>query len=109
MIFYEICFTYIHRVRVKCKSNLTFNSDKKIIEHSNIIIGDYLIIGDATNKDGLAAPFEEEETEYVGKIEDCGEQNLLDFWVSNPNQDLFSAKEISLMQMRTLSNNPTIK
>ncbi|MBB5327487.1 hypothetical protein [Tunturiibacter gelidoferens] len=54
---------------------------------------DYIVVGDATTVDGLAAPYDEEETPYILKIErpDTG-NNILDFWVKHANKDLYSVK-----------------
>lgn len=109
MVFYEICFPYIHRIRLKPKCVLHFNAEKRIEPDSNTLTGDYLIVGDATTKEGLAAPFEEEETKFIFKIEDCGDSPLPVFWIERSNQDHFSNKEIELMDIKEVEDNPANK
>lgn len=106
-IFYETCFPYIHRIKTLCNGSLIFD-DKSIIRASNdIVYSDYSIIGDATVVEGLAAPFEEEETKFIFKFEDCGITPILEFWFNNSNSDLFSDKKIITMEMKDVKSNPT--
>ncbi|MEP0366218.1 MAG: SEC-C metal-binding domain-containing protein [Cyclobacteriaceae bacterium] len=105
-VFYEICFPYIHRIRMAPKSVLHFNAEMRVEPESNTISGEYLIVGDATTKDGLAAPFEEEETKFVFKFEDCEDSPLPEFWIEKSNQDHFSNKEIELMDIKEVEDNP---
>ncbi len=106
-VFFEICVPYIHRIKLEAGSTLNFD-DKHFIENgSPIVNSDYSIIGDARIKEGLAAPFEEEDTTFIYKIEDCGNQTIHDFWFSHSNQDLFTGKPITELQVKDVSNNPT--
>lgn len=106
-VFYEICFPYIHRLKVTLGSKIPF-TDNKVIEESRLIVhSEYCIIGDARTTDGLAAPFEEEETQFIFKIEDCGGKSIPEFWFGNSNTDLYTNKVISTMTMIEVDNNPT--
>ncbi|BDQ12110.1 YecA family protein [Sediminibacterium sp. TEGAF015] len=107
LFFFEICFPYIHRLKLTAGSTLTFDDNHFIKNESPIVNSDYSIIGDARTKEGLAAPFEEEETDFIYKIEDCGTQTIHDFWFSHSNQDLFTDKTITELQVKDVSNNPT--
>lgn len=109
VIFYEICFPYIHRIKMIPENKLIFNEDKIIQNNDAIVNSNYAIVGDATIISGLAAPFEEEETKMVFKIENCKEKSFLDFWFDNSNQDLFSKKVIKEGNFKEVKNNPTIK
>jgi hypothetical protein len=52
-----------------------------------------VVIGDATTVAGLAAPYDEEDTTFLLKIErPLAGSNILDFWFLNSNQDLFTGK-----------------
>lgn len=107
MSFYEICFPYIHRLKLVANSSLPFDADYRIENVPPIVTSQYLIVGDARVKSGLAAPFEEEETKYIFKIEDCGNQSLQDFWFNNANKDLFTGKSVETMSMKEVDVNPT--
>lgn len=106
-VFYEVCFPYIHRIKMSPNTALHFDSDYRIEKEDSIVISEYSIIGDARFKEGLAAPFEEEETKYIFKIEDCGSITIPDFWFANGNTDLFSNKNVEAMEMKNVSINPT--
>lgn len=107
LFFYETCFPYIHRIKLQPNSVLPFNDDYIIENNSSIVHSDYSIIGDARIKDGLAAPFEEEETKYIFKIEDCGSESIHDFWFSHENSDLFSGKVVDSLEVKSIVDNPT--
>ncbi|MCA0446770.1 MAG: hypothetical protein LCH54_11150 [Bacteroidetes bacterium] len=107
LTFFEICFPYIHRVKLVAGSTLYFDHNHFIKNEPPIVNSDYSIIGDARTKKGLEAPFEEEETSFIYKIEDCGKQTIHDFWFNHSNQDLFTDKTITKLQTKDVSNNPT--
>ncbi|MCF8201489.1 MAG: SEC-C domain-containing protein [Crocinitomicaceae bacterium] len=106
-VFYEMCFPYIHRIKLKANSILTFTDDYCIINDDAIVNSEYSIIGDARNKEGLAAPFEEDETKFIYKIEDCGKESILDFWFSHANKDLFTGKMVETLKLKEVEDNPT--
>jgi len=105
--FYEICFPYIHRIKVSANSSIQFNESNIILLNNSIVNSDHSIIGDARVKDGLAAPFEEEDTHYIFKIEFCGNETLLEFWFNHGNQDLFSGKKVEKLKLKDVDDNPT--
>lgn len=72
-----------------------------------IVNSEYSIIGDARNKEGLAAPFEEDETKFIYKIEDCGKESIHDFWFSHENKDLFTGKVVETLKVKDVDDNPT--
>jgi len=106
-LFFELCFPYIHRTKLKAGSVLPF-TDKFFIENSPpIVTSDYSIIGDARTLEGLAAPFEEDETKFIYKIEDCGKQTIHDFWFGHENRDLYKGKNIESLKLKEVDVNPT--
>lgn len=107
LVFYEMCFPYIHRIKLKANSVLSFNDEYVIDEDDSIVNSDYSIIGDARFKKGLAAPFEEEETKFIFKIEDCGTESIQDFWFSYSNKDLFTEKVVEKLELKDVDDNPT--
>ena len=62
---------------------------------------DYVIVGDATTVAGLAAPYNEEETSHIWKIERAPDQStMLDFWMEHGNTDHFSGKTPEMQQFK---------
>ena len=48
---------------------------------------------------GLAAPYNEEDTTHVMKVERLpNSESILKFWRENANQDLYTAKKIEMHQ-----------
>jgi hypothetical protein len=109
LYFYEVCFPYIHRIKTTAKATVALDEDYVIINKPPVVNSEYAIIGDAQLKDGLSAPFEEEDTSFIFKIEDCGKQTIHDFWFNNSNQDLYSGKKIEPLKVQEVKVNPTIK
>ncbi len=105
--YHEICFPYIHRIKVAPNSILTFDANNIIANRPPVVHSEYSIIGNAESKLGLAAPFEEEETKFIFKIEDCGNQSMPNFWFSHANTDLYSPKMVNTMEMKEVDDNPT--
>jgi hypothetical protein len=104
---YEICFPYVHRIKTVPASALPFDANHFFENAPPIVNSDYCILGDARTKEGLAAPFEEEETMFVFKMEDCGSKPLPDFWIIHSNKDLFSSRTIDPLQVKDVATNPT--
>ncbi|MCG9879077.1 MAG: SEC-C domain-containing protein [Bacteroidia bacterium] len=107
LFFYEMCFPYIHRIKLKANSILPFTDDFRIEYNDGIATSEYSIIGDARNKEGLAAPFEEDETSFIYKIEDCGNESIHDFWFGHENKDLFTGKNVEKLKIKDVDDNPT--
>jgi hypothetical protein len=107
-IFYEICFPYIHRIKALKASVVTFCDKQMLIKYGTPMVhGEYAIIGDARTKEGLAAPFEEEETKQIHKIENCKDKTVMEFWFDHANTDLFTKIDIEPMKMKDVPTNPT--
>lgn len=70
------------------------------MEQFEIKVFDYVIIGDAGTLDGLAAPFDEEETKQITHLEKITlETDLFDFWLANQNTDLVSGRNTDFRQL----------
>jgi len=97
--YYEFCTPFIYRVGVK-------PGEKLFIENNRIIINegakkmDYIIIGNANSDDGLLAPFDEENTSSIFKIEQFADNsdNILLFWKRNSNTDQYNNKEVEFQK-----------
>lgn len=94
---YEVSSPFTHRIGVVPGHTLKFSS--QVIERESYPAKhfDYVVVGDASSVIGLAAPYEEETTESIFKIERVSaDRNMLEFWFENGNADLFSGKNPEL-------------
>lgn len=93
-VFYEIISPFICRIGATTESKVYFD-DFTIKRQKNIKQFDYIICGDATTIEGLRAPFDEENTSSIFKIEkNLDKSSILDFWFNNCNRDHYSNKSI---------------
>ncbi len=87
-VYYEIVQPFTYRVGLKPDTVLKITEDQ--VEATDKKQLGYIVLGDATTMEGLVAPFDEEETEQILKIEeqsDC--KTNLDFWVEQSNKNHF--------------------
>ena len=98
-VYYGIVKYFIYRIGIEPDTKLFFN--KEHIETQNLQLKrfDYIILGDASTLEGLEAPYDEENTQQVFKIEKVDkEKNILEFWFNHSNQDHFSCKNIDFQK-----------
>lgn len=102
-VWYEIATPFVHRIRIKPDSTLKFSLSHCLSRNAvtNAKSFEYVVVGDARSVEGLAAPYDEENTTYILKIErpESG-SNILQFWFRFGNQDLYSGKRPELQQFR---------
>lgn len=98
VVFYEVCMPFIFRIGASPGKTLSFKNN--VIENQDAIkILDYQVVGVGTSFTGLEAPYDEENTKHIFKIEKLSENmNILDFWFENTNTDQFSGKLTELQQ-----------
>lgn len=95
-VYYEIISPFIHRIPVPAGGQLTFDINMRAHDYQEILYREYIIVGDARTAEGLRAPFDEENTSQIFKIEPMsGGREILAFWFENPNSDQFSGKKVS--------------
>lgn len=75
--FYDMHFPHIYRVGIKTGSFLKFNKDFVIRRSSNNISPNYIIMGQSYTREGVLAPFHEEETDFIGKIYPLSNDDVL--------------------------------
>lgn len=100
-VYYQVCCPFIYRVGLEPDRVLAFDSRsmRTTPDANHLKRFDYIIIGDATSVHGLIAPYDEEHTDQIFKIERTADsKSILAFWVDNANQDHFSGKVVDLQQ-----------
>lgn len=93
-VFYEVCMPFIFRIGGEPDKLLTFKNSQ-IERQENIKSFNYQVVGNATKFTGLEAPYDEENTKEIFKIENLDDsKNILEFWFDNTNSDQYSGKII---------------
>lgn len=94
--YYSICCPFIQRVGLDSDSVLHFNYGQINPSQEGKIRRFYhIVVGDCTTKEGLLAPYDEDTTSQLFKIEFVKPgQTILKFWFDDGNQDLFTGKKI---------------
>lgn len=100
-VFYEFCNPFIYRIGALPGSKIYFN-EGQIDRADNIKILKYIILGDASTVPGIQAPFDEETTESIFKIEEFPDNDtqILKYWFENANTDLYTRKEFEGIKMK---------
>lgn len=91
--YHEVVCPFVHRIGVEHNTIVQIFGDHLV---SNSLKGfDYAVVGDATKVSGLAAPYDEEETDEILKIEYIDRaDDIISFWIAHANTDQFSEKII---------------
>jgi hypothetical protein len=101
--YYEVVCPDIIRVAVIPGGTLRLRSGKVEIDEDAAKRFDYIIIGDTSSLDGLAAPFNEEETNHITYVEKIDETtNLFDFWLAHQNTDQVSGRSVEPRKLEPL-------
>src|ERR1019366_4540281 len=86
--FYEVTHPFIQQVGVTPGTVATLKKGQ-FATPAAIMFG-HVVVGDATTIPGLAAPYDEESTAQIGKIQPLdGHRNMLEFWFTSGNKDLY--------------------
>lgn len=96
-VYYEIVCPFILRLGVEAGTTIKLNKTTlvpQILKRLN-----YVVIGDATTLGGLRAPYDEEFTEHILKIDSPppGEEIVL-YWRENANSNLFQGISVEKAQ-----------
>lgn len=90
-VYYEVNQPFIHRLGVTPEVTLPIRDG--VVDRGNASVQrfDYVVLGDATTLDGLAAPYDEEDTTHIFKIHRVPDgMTPLSFWFAKPNADHFT-------------------
>jgi hypothetical protein len=99
-MWYEVCNPFTHRVGVQPGNMLGFSDGTIERESFPAKTFQYIVVGDASLVEGLAAPFNEETTESIFKIEPPQPgRPLLQLWFDLGNTDLYSPKSPELQDL----------
>lgn len=90
-VYYEISTPFIHRVQIKKGACLNFENSI-VLDSEEVVNHEFIIIGDATTLAGLQAPYDEENTTHIFKIEFLEGDSMLNFWFKNANKNLFGER-----------------
>jgi hypothetical protein len=98
-VFYEVCSPFIQRLGLPIGGALRFiGSDISPAVADRKRFG-YAVVGDARMVSGLAAPYDEENTSHILKIEFVPDgSTVLEFWFGYSNRDLFSNKDVEMLE-----------
>ncbi len=90
--YYEVIGPEIVRVGVRPGINLSIEGRRASVLAGGTKGFDYLVLGDASTLEGLAAPYNEEETEQVTHLERLSDEDVFEFWLSHQNQDVVTGR-----------------
>jgi hypothetical protein len=108
-VWYEIATPFVHRIGIEPTATLRFRSRRLDYATVQTKRFDYVVVGDATTVDGLAAPYDEEDTRFLLKIERPSTgTTTLEFWFEHGNQDLYSDKRIETQTLEQVNPPPMI-
>lgn len=94
--FYEIASPEIFRVPLKPKATAKLENGNALLpDDAAVRLADYSVIADATDPLKIGACLDEETTDEVFKFERTGGEDIISFWNSHQNRDLYSGKKIS--------------
>ena len=90
--YYEVIGPEIYRIGVLPEVSLTYLGGKATVDEDSLKRFSYIVVGDAAEIDGLAAPYDEEETSYIMHLEALDRHDLFDFWQANANSDQMTGR-----------------
>ncbi|MBA4613887.1 hypothetical protein H1W37_19690 [Stappia taiwanensis] len=91
--YYEVTGPEIYRVGVQPGAALTYANGVGTIDEATLKRFEYVVVGDASSVEGLAAPYDEEETKQVVHVENLDDGlDLFEFWQTNQNSDQVSSR-----------------
>ena len=93
----------IARVGVNPGSSLTFAGGQVSAADTDRKTFDTVILGDASTVEGLAAPYDEEDTRQVAHIEPLIDRDVFSFWLEHQNRDLVTGRAFELRRFEPLT------
>lgn len=98
-IYFEIVNPFTHRIGFVPNATWKLDLASHNHEYNEVKFLDYIVVGDGLTIDGLMAPFDEENTTFIGKVQRIeNAKNILEFWFHNSNSDLYSCIDTELAE-----------
>lgn len=99
VVYFEFPHRFIHRVGTKPGQQVDFDENQRIHLQEGLRSFEYIVVGDCGELAGLAAPYDEEHTKHVMKLERMSSgTTMLDFWFANGNRNLFTGKTVAMQE-----------
>jgi hypothetical protein len=97
--YYEIALPFVHRIGTDPKGIVPFDVELTVHSFAGLRVLEYAVVGDCTTLEGLAAPYDEENTQHILKIEmDLKGRTIHEFWFDYQNSDHFLPKNPELQK-----------
>jgi len=100
--YYEISRPAIFRVGIMPGARLPFADETLRPIGTELRKFGYVVLGDADTPSGLVAPFDEENTKAILRIEHLSDSNLFDHWRENANTDQFAGQHVERQEFEPL-------
>ena len=97
--YYEVIGPEILRVAVNPGAVVPIRDGKTSVAPVDMKAFNYVVTGHAGTREGLLAPYDEEETEEVMFFEDITTEDVFEFWQRNANSDLFTGRHREVRQV----------
>lgn len=95
--YYEVVLPKVFRIGVKPGRTLPFLGTRLAVPPQSVKFLSYVIVGDADREDGLIAPFNEEETLHLAKIDVIpDDMEIIERWYRQQNTMMFEGIDVEL-------------
>lgn len=99
-VYFECCHPEIARVGLKPGYVIAFDGTRLNMEGNELKRFDYVVLGDADTREGLIAPYDEENTASTFLIERCQSQTFFEYWREHANSDQVTGRTIERLIVR---------
>lgn len=96
--YYEVVGPEIFRIGVLPGETISYSGGNDLVSANASKQFSYIVVGDATEIDGLAAPYDEEETKHIMHLERLDRLDLFEFWRENANSDQIAGRAFEARQ-----------
>lgn len=99
-VYYQVMNPFIYRIGLLPGEILPFRNGIVEPNSSSLKRFEYVVVGDGREREGLIAPFNEETTKNILKIQRTSKvSNILNFWFEERNTDLFTNKDVEFQSI----------
>jgi hypothetical protein len=91
--YYEVVGPEIYRVGVHPGLSVGYAGGKALADDASLKRFTYIVLGDAADVQGLAAPYDEEETEQIMHLEVLEDCDPFAFWIQHANTDQMTGRK----------------